>query len=93
MGAVYRQEDLRRDTDALGELGITGVQARVTTAPGQDLVATTGVAVAGTNRPVPRNGYLRIAGTGKAFMAAVILQLVDEGEVPLETRWIAGCPG
>ncbi|MFE7546704.1 serine hydrolase domain-containing protein [Streptomyces gardneri] len=89
----YRQGDLRRDISALQALGITGVQARVTTASGRDLVATTGVAVAGTNRPVPRDGYFRIASTGKALMATVILQLVDEGQLSLDDtvdRWLPG---
>ncbi|MEW2485414.1 serine hydrolase domain-containing protein [Streptomyces sp. NPDC048411] len=89
----YRQDDLRLDTDAIQALGITGVQARVTTASGRDLVATTGVAVAGTNRPVPRDGYFRIASTGKALMATVILQLVDEGKLSLDDtvdRWLPG---
>ncbi|MER5257910.1 serine hydrolase domain-containing protein [Streptomyces sp. NPDC002855] len=89
----YQQVDLRRDTAALQALGITGVQARVTTASGRDLVATTGVAVAGTNRPVPRDGYFRIASTGKALMATVILQLVDDGKLSLDDtvdRWLPG---
>ncbi|MFJ5718975.1 serine hydrolase domain-containing protein [Streptomyces sp. NPDC093149] len=89
----YRQDDLRLDTDALQALGITGVQARVTTASGRDLVATAGVAVTGTNRPVPRDGYFRIASTGKALMATVILQLVDEGKLSLKDtvdRWLPG---
>ncbi|MDH6539868.1 serine hydrolase domain-containing protein [Streptomyces sp. SPB4] len=89
----YRQEDLNRDASALGALGITGVQARVTTAHGRDLVATAGVAVAGTNRSVPRDGYFRMASTGKALMATVILQLVDEGRLSLGDtvdRWLPG---
>ncbi|MGW3494145.1 serine hydrolase domain-containing protein [Streptomyces sp. NPDC001020] len=89
----YQQDDLRRDTAALQALGITGVQARVTTASGRDLVATNGVAVAGANRPVPRDGYFRIASTGKALMATVILQLVDDGKLSLEDtvdRWLPG---
>ncbi|MFB6713896.1 MULTISPECIES: serine hydrolase domain-containing protein [unclassified Streptomyces] len=89
----YRQDDLRLDTDALRALGITGVQARVTTASGRDLVATAGVAVAGTNRPVPRDGYFRIASTGKALMATVILQLVDEGKLSLDDTVDRRLPG
>lgn len=92
-GSGYRQDDLRRDTDALRALGTTGVQARVTTASGRDLVATAGVAVAGTNRPVPRDGYFRIASTGKALMATVILQLVDEGRLSLDDTVDRRLPG
>ncbi|KUJ69467.1 peptide hydrolase [Streptomyces albus subsp. albus] len=81
------------DTDAIRALGVTGVQARVTTGPGRDLVATSGVAVAGTKRPVPRHGYFRMASTGKALVATVLLQLVDEGKVALDDtvdRWLPG---
>ncbi|MER5205275.1 serine hydrolase domain-containing protein [Streptomyces sp. NPDC002825] len=89
----YRQDDLRRDTEALLALGITGVQARVTTASGRDLVATAGVAAAGTKRPVPRDGHFRIASTGKALMATVILQLVDEGRLSLDDTVGRRLPG
>ncbi|WP_329375831.1 beta-lactamase family protein [Streptomyces sp. NBC_01351] len=89
----YQQDDLRRDTSALQALGITGVQARVTTASGRDLVSATGVAVAGTNRPVPRDGYFRIASTGKALMATVVLQLVGEGRLSLEDTVDRQLPG
>ncbi|WP_369143935.1 serine hydrolase domain-containing protein [Streptomyces sp. R44] len=89
----YRQDDLRRDTEALRALGITGVQARVTTASGRDLVATAGVAEVGTKRPVPRDGYFRIASTGKALMATVVLQLVDEGRLSLDDTVERRLPG
>ncbi|MFB4196225.1 serine hydrolase domain-containing protein [Streptomyces carpaticus] len=93
MSPTDRQEDLRRDTDAIRALGITGVQARVTTGAGRDLVATSGVAEVGTDRPVPGNGYFRMASTGKALLATVVLQLVDEGELALDDtvdRWLPG---
>jgi D-alanyl-D-alanine carboxypeptidase len=89
----YGLDDLRRDADALRALGVTGVQARVTTASGRDLVATSGTAEAGTNRPVPRNGYFRMASTGKTVVATVVLQLVDEGRLALNDtvdRWLPG---
>ncbi|MER8085285.1 serine hydrolase domain-containing protein [Streptomyces sp. NPDC094048] len=89
----YQQDDLRLDTEGIQALGITGVQARVTTASGRDLVAAAGVAVAGTNRPVPRDGYFRIASTGKALMATVILQLVDEGKLSLDDTVDSRLPG
>ncbi|MGW0981818.1 serine hydrolase domain-containing protein [Streptomyces xiamenensis] len=60
---------------------------------GRDLVATSGVAAVGTGRPVPGNGCFRMAGTGKALVATVVLQLVDEGELALDDtvdRWLPG---
>ncbi|MFF0726170.1 serine hydrolase domain-containing protein [Streptomyces sp. NPDC004134] len=97
-GGGYGRDDLRRDTDALRALGITGVQARVTAGsstagPGRSLVATSGVADVGTHRPVPRNGYFRMASTGKALVATVVLQLADEGRLALDDtvdRWLPG---
>ncbi|MGW0434690.1 serine hydrolase domain-containing protein [Micromonospora sp. NPDC003197] len=84
---------LQRDTDAIHALGVTGVQARVTTSNGRQLVATSGVADRGTGRPVPPNGRLRIASTRKAFEATVILQLVEEHRLSLDDtveRWLPG---
>ncbi|MFJ8160008.1 serine hydrolase domain-containing protein [Streptomyces sp. NPDC096136] len=89
----YQRDDLRRDTRAIEALGVTGVQARVTTTSGRELVATAGVAVAGTNRPVPSDGHFRIASTGKALMATVILQLVDEGQLSLDDTVDRRLPG
>ncbi|MFJ5116824.1 serine hydrolase domain-containing protein [Kitasatospora sp. NPDC088548] len=89
----YGQDDLRRDTDAIRALGVTGVQARVTTGPGRDLVATSGVAEAGTDRPVPRDGYFRMASTGKALVATVVLRLVDEGRLALDDTVDRRLPG
>ncbi|MFC7740632.1 serine hydrolase domain-containing protein [Nocardiopsis composta] len=89
----YGQDELRRDTDAIQALGVTGVQARVTTGSGQDLVAASGVAEVGTDRPVPRDGYFRMASTGKALVATVVLQLVDEGGPALDDtvdHWLPG---
>ncbi|MEO3849408.1 serine hydrolase domain-containing protein [Streptomyces sp. B8F3] len=89
----YGRDDLRRDTDALRALGVTGVQARVTAGPGRDLVATSGVADVETHRPVPRNGYFRMASTGKALVATVVLQLVDEGRLALDDTVASRLPG
>ncbi|MFJ8476930.1 serine hydrolase domain-containing protein [Kitasatospora sp. NPDC094011] len=92
-GSGYGPADLRRDTAAVRALGITGVQARVTTGPGRDLVATDGVAEAGTNRPVPPDGYFRMASTGKTLVATVVLQLAEEGRLSLGDtvdHWLPG---
>jgi D-alanyl-D-alanine carboxypeptidase len=90
---AYGQDDLLRDTEALEALGIVGVQARVTTDSGPDLVATSGVAELGTDRPVDGEGYFRIASTGKALVATAVLQLVEDGELTLEDtvdQWLPG---
>jgi D-alanyl-D-alanine carboxypeptidase len=84
---------LQRDTDAIHALGVTGVQARVTTSDGRQLVATSGVADRDTGLPVPANGHFRIASTRKAFVATVALQLVGEHRLSLDDtveRWLPG---
>ncbi|WP_327000040.1 beta-lactamase family protein [Dactylosporangium sp. NBC_01737] len=84
---------LQRDTDAIHALGVTGVQARVTTVDGRRIVTTSGVADVGTGRPVPSDGRFRIASTRKAFTATVALQLVGEHRLSLDDtveRWLPG---
>lgn len=83
---------LQRDAEAIVATGVVGVQARTTT-DGRSRVVTAGVAELGTNRPVPRNGYIRIASNTKTFTATVILQLVGEGRLSLTDpveRWLPG---
>ncbi|MEU6246956.1 serine hydrolase domain-containing protein [Glycomyces sp. NPDC047010] len=90
---AYGQEDLLRDTEALEALGIVGVQARLSTESGPDVVAVSGFAEDGTDRPVDGDGYFRIASTGKSLVAAVVLQLADEGALTLDDtvdRWLPG---
>ncbi|MYV99491.1 serine hydrolase domain-containing protein [Streptomyces sp. SID3343] len=89
----YGQDDLRRDADAIKALGVIGVQARLSTVGNGDVVATSGVAEAGTDRPVPPDGYFRMASTGKALVATVVLQLVDEGKLKLEDTVDHRLPG
>ncbi|MFI5938617.1 serine hydrolase domain-containing protein [Actinoplanes sp. NPDC051494] len=75
---------LQRDADAVHALGVTGVQARVTSADGRSTVVTSGVGDRVTGRPVPADGRFRIASTRKAFVATVVLQLVAEHRLSLE---------
>ncbi|SDL08160.1 D-alanyl-D-alanine carboxypeptidase [Glycomyces sambucus] len=89
----YGQDDLLRDTEALEALGIVGVQARVATDSGPDLLATSGFAEDGTDRPVDGDGYFRIASTGKALVATVVLQLAEEDALTLDDtvdQWLPG---
>ncbi|MFI6496539.1 serine hydrolase domain-containing protein [Nonomuraea typhae] len=81
---AYSQADLHKDVTALKDLGIVGVQARVVTRGGGNLVATAGTARHGTRKPVPADGYARIASTTKTFVATVVLQLAAEGKISLD---------
>src|SRR5262245_8706465 len=58
-------EQLRRDTGAIHALGVSGVQARVIAPDGRQSAATSGTADLNTGRPVPPDGYFRMASTSK----------------------------
>ncbi|MFG2823796.1 serine hydrolase domain-containing protein [Kitasatospora sp. NPDC048365] len=96
--AAEQREDrsgirLQRDADALTALGVTGVQARLTTADGRESTATSGVADLTDRHPVAADGYFRIASVTKTFTATVVLQLVGDGALRLDDpveRWLPG---
>ncbi|MEV4253520.1 serine hydrolase domain-containing protein [Spirillospora sp. NPDC049652] len=84
---------LRRDADAIRDLGVTGVQARVTGPDGRSHVVTSGVADIRTKRPVPTSGRFRIASVTKTFTATTVLQLVGEGRLSLDDTVERVLPG
>ncbi|MGI5204607.1 serine hydrolase domain-containing protein [Spirillospora sp. CA-108201] len=86
-------ERLRQDTEAIRDLGVSGVQARMVGPDGRQWVATSGTADLKTGRPVPSNGYFRMASTSKTLVATVVLQLVAEGRLSLDDKvghWLPG---
>ncbi|GGT84995.1 serine hydrolase domain-containing protein [Streptomyces violascens] len=86
-------ERLRQDAEAIHALGISGVQVRVIAPDGRQSVATSGTADLDTGRPVPSNGYFRMASTSKALVATVVLQLEAEGRLSLHDtvdHWLPG---
>ncbi|WP_413809755.1 serine hydrolase domain-containing protein [Streptomyces sp. OE57] len=86
-------ERLRQDTEAIHALGVSGVQARAIAPDGRQSVATSGTADLNTGRPVPPDGYFRMASTSKTLVATVVLQLVAEGELSLDDtvdHWLPG---
>jgi D-alanyl-D-alanine carboxypeptidase len=86
-------ERLRQDTEAIHALGISGVQARVIAPDGRESVATSGTADLNTGRPVPSDGYFRMASTSKTMVATVVLQLEAEGRLSLDDtvdHWLPG---
>lgn len=86
-------EQLRRDTEAIHALGVSGVQARVIAPDGRQSVATSGVADVNTGRPVRSDGYFRMASTSKTLVATVVLQLVAEGRLSLDDTVERRLPG
>lgn len=86
-------EQLRQDTEAIHALGVSGVQARVIAPDGRQSVATSGTADLNTGRPVPSDGYFRMASTSKTLVATVVLQLEAEGRLSLADtvdQWLPG---
>lgn len=84
---------LRQDTQAIHTLGVSGVQARVIEPDGRQTVAVSGTADLTTGRPVPSDGYFRMASTSKTLIATVILQLESEGRLSLDDtvdHWLPG---
>lgn len=86
-------ERLRQDTEAIHALGVSGVQARVVAPDGRQTVATSGTADLDTGRPVPSDGYFRMASTSKTLVATVVLQLEAEHRISLDDtvdHWLPG---
>ncbi|WP_307868733.1 serine hydrolase domain-containing protein [Umezawaea beigongshangensis] len=78
--------------DELVDGGAAGVQVRIT--DGRDvLVARSGVAELGSDRPVPRDGRFRAGSITKTFVASVVLQLVADGRVSLDAPVSRHLPG
>lgn len=92
-GATARHDLLQRDADAITAIGVSGVQARVTSASGRQAVVTSGVSDLTTQRPVSPHGRFRSGSTDKAFIATVLLKLASEGTLSLDDgvgRWLPG---
>ncbi|MFC9424682.1 serine hydrolase domain-containing protein [Streptomyces sp. NPDC056987] len=86
-------DQLRRDTEAIHALGVSGVQARAVAPDGRQSVATSGTADLRTGRPVSPDGYFRMASTAKTLVATVVLQLDAEGRLSLDDtvdHWLPG---
>jgi D-alanyl-D-alanine carboxypeptidase len=87
------QAALQRDVDAIRDIGVTGVQARLITEDGKNIVVTSGVSDTTSNGEVNDSGYFRIGSDTKAFVATVVLQLVGEGALSLDDTVEQHLPG
>ncbi|MGW6716256.1 serine hydrolase [Streptomyces globisporus] len=86
-------EQVRRDTAAIRDIGVSGVQARMIGADARQSVATSDTGDLRTMRPVSAAGYFRMAGTSKTMVATVVLQLEAEGRLSLDDTvddWLPG---
>lgn len=83
---------LQRRLDDVVAAGAVGALAEVRDEPGV-WRGTSGVAELGKTRPVPVHGRFRVGSITKAFVATVVLQLVDEGRLRLDDTVETWLPG
>jgi len=83
---------VQRGLDKMARTGALGAQVRVTDGR-RDLVARSGVAELGRDKPVPLDGRFRIGSITKVFVSTVVLQLVGEGKVELDAPVERYLPG
>jgi D-alanyl-D-alanine carboxypeptidase len=74
---------VRQALDAAIDEDVVGALMRVD-GPRGAWSATAGSAEAGQEQPVDPNGKFRVGSITKSFVATVVLQLVDEGEIGLD---------
>ncbi|SDD76666.1 serine hydrolase domain-containing protein [Glycomyces harbinensis] len=87
------RDRLQADADSIVDVGVTGVQARVTDEDGDTRAVVSGVADIETGESVDDEGLMRIGSVTKTFVAAVLLQLAGEGVLSLEDTvedWLPG---
>ncbi|MGW6822910.1 serine hydrolase domain-containing protein [Streptomyces sp. NPDC055005] len=76
--------ELRRIMEEMVESGFTGVTMRVHDERGE-WVASAGVRKLGESAKPPTDGHVRIGSNTKTFTATLVLQLVAEGRIGLDT--------
>jgi D-alanyl-D-alanine carboxypeptidase len=84
--------ELQRRLDDVVAAGAAGAMVEVRDERGVWRSAS-GVAELGTTRPVPVDGRFRAGSVTKAFVATVVLQLVDRGRLRLDDpveKWLPG---
>lgn len=92
-GAVS-QDAVRNGLDALVRSdGVPAALASVKDREGRTRTYTAGVGDLATGAKVPRDGQVRIGSNTKAFTAVLVLQLVGEGRIGLDTRIETYLPG
>ncbi|MEV0346510.1 serine hydrolase domain-containing protein [Nonomuraea sp. NPDC050680] len=76
--------ELRQAIEEIVDSGFTGVQLRVHDERGE-WVGSAGVRELGQSEKPPTNGWFRIGSATKTFVATLVLQLVAEGKIGLDT--------
>ncbi|MER5778679.1 serine hydrolase domain-containing protein, partial [Streptomyces sp. NPDC002039] len=92
--AAGRPDAVQRALDSLvGDDGMPAALASVQDRDGRTRTYTAGVGDLATGSKVPRDGQVRIGSNTKAFTAVVVLQLVGEGKIGLDTMVDTYLPG
>ncbi|MEV5648351.1 serine hydrolase domain-containing protein [Nocardia sp. NPDC052254] len=76
--------ELQRALEGIVESGITGITLRVRDERGE-WTGSAGVAELGATATPPVDGHVRIGSNTKTFVATLVLRLVDEGRIELDT--------
>ncbi|WP_238587926.1 serine hydrolase domain-containing protein, partial [Rhodococcus sp. 311R] len=89
-----RHDAVQRSLDALvSEDGLPAALASIQDRNGNSHNYTAGVGDLTTGSEVPPNGQIRIGSNTKTFTAVVVLQLVAEGKIELDTPIETYLPG
>ncbi|MFE3262553.1 serine hydrolase domain-containing protein [Nocardia sp. NPDC059091] len=91
VAAGQDRPELRRAIEEIVDSGFVGVSVRVRDERGE-WVGSAGVAELGGTATPPIDGHVRIASNTKTFTAALVLQLVAEGKIGLDTPAVAYLP-
>nr|BEK64518.1 serine hydrolase domain-containing protein [Kitasatospora purpeofusca] len=92
--AAPRPDSVQQRLDALvKEDGVPAALATVKGRDGRVRTYTAGIGNAATKAKVPVDGQVRIGSNTKAFTAVVVLQLVAEGKIGLDTNVDTYLPG
>ena len=84
---------IQQRLDAVTERGIPGAQLVITEPDRGTHVLRAGMGNTATGEPIPDDARARIGSNTKAFVATVVMQLVDEGLVDLDTSVERYLPG
>ena len=90
-GPAQSRPELQRTAQDMVDYGLLGVQMRVHDGQG-DWTGSAGASTLGGDRAPRTDGSFRIGSGTKAFAATVVLQLVDEGRVGLDSPAVEYLP-
>lgn len=93
-GTLGRRLQTAVDNTLTAGIGIPGISAAIQT-PDGTWTGVAGSADLSTGRAVTPGTPFLVASVTKTFVAAVVLQLVEEGRISLEdrlSRWVSGVP-